>query len=56
MKACAFFGNRYSDYSVKEPLKEAITRLICDSYDIFYVGNHGNFDTLVLETLKENSL
>ncbi len=53
MYSCTFFGNRYCEETVKEPLKIAVKSLIKQSYDTFYVGNHGKFDSLVLEVLQE---
>ena len=51
---CTFFGHRNTPNSVKDKLREAIINLIeiCE-VDMFYVGNHGNFDRMAFEILKE---
>ena len=53
MQACTFFGNRNCNPKIRTQLKESIISLIKNSYDTFYVGNHGDFDLLVLSVLKE---
>ncbi len=51
---CTFFGHKDTDTRIKEQLKEVLTDLIVDHQaDLFYVGNHGNFDSIVRITLKE---
>ena len=50
---CTFFGHRDTPYSVREKLKETIIDLIKNmGVDMFYVGNHGNFDRMVIGILK----
>ena len=51
---CTFFGHKDTPYEVKEKIRETIIRLIEEkNVTDFYVGNHGNFDRLVLSVLKE---
>ena len=51
---CCFFGHRDTDPSIREPLKQAIEALIISrKADHFYVGDHGNFDRMVYDVLKE---
>ena len=50
---CTFFGHRNTPDSVKEKLKKTIIDLIDNKgVDMFYVGNHGNFDRMVISILK----
>ena len=53
---CIFFGHKDTPYEVKDKLRETIVKLI-EKQDVtnFYVGNHGNFDRMVLSVLKELS-
>ena len=53
---CIFFGHKDTPYEVKEKLRETIVNLI-EKQEVtnFYVGNHGNFDRMVLSVLKELS-
>lgn len=54
MSACTFFGHRDCPDSVKPELLAAIESLITEkNIHIFYVGNHGNFDRLVISVLNE---
>ena len=56
MKACTFFGHRDSDLGIRQMLKETIERLITENgVYLFYVGNHGNFDRMALQALRELS-
>lgn len=51
---CCFFGHRDTVPTMREPLKQAIETLIKSGRaDHFYVGNHGNFDNMVYDVLKE---
>lgn len=51
---CTFFGHRDCLYDVMIELKEVIIDLIENKkVDIFYIGNHGNFDLYVYQALKE---
>ena len=51
---CTFFGHKDTPYEVKDKIRETIIRLIEEkNVTDFYVGNHGNFDKMVLSVLKE---
>lgn len=54
MNACTFFGHKDAPPNLKPALKEKITELI-EQHDVsvFYVGNHGQFDSMALSSLKE---
>ncbi len=50
---CTFFGHRDAPNEIKEVLKETIIDLIENkNVDMFYVGNHGVFDSMVTNVLK----
>ena len=54
MKACTFFGHRDCPQSIQAKLREVLVDLIANhDVDTFYVGNHGQFDTLVHHTLRQ---
>ena len=54
MPVCTFFGHRDCSENVKLSLYSTIENmLVSNNVHIFYVGNHGNFDRLVLSVLKE---
>lgn len=54
MAACTFFGHRDCPDSVKLELLSVIENLITEkNVRTFYMGNHGNFDHLVISILKE---
>lgn len=50
---CSFFGHRYIDEAIAAPLKNALTNLIANNVDTFLVGHQGDFDRLVLRTLRQ---
>lgn len=50
---CSFFGHRYIDEAIAAPLKNALTNLIAINVDTFLVGHQGDFDRLVLRTLRQ---
>ncbi len=51
---CTFFGHRDCPERIRPELKRAITELIeTKGVNVFYVGNHGAFDTMALSVLKE---
>ena len=53
---CTFFGHKDTPYDIKDKLRETITKMIEEKgVTSFYVGNHGNFDKMVLSELKELS-
>ena len=54
MAACTFFGHGNSPERIRAKLRETITALILDkNVDMFYVGNHGHFDSMVRSILRE---
>lgn len=54
MKACTFFGHSDCPQTIQPKLREALVDLITNhDVDTFYVGNHGQFDTLVHHTLRQ---
>ena len=54
MVACTFFGHRDCPDTVKPKLREVLVNLITNhGVDTFYVGNQGQFDTIVRATLRE---
>ncbi len=51
---CTFFGHRNCPTTVARQLKNLLEELIIKNTKIkFYVGNNGNFDSIVYNTLKE---
>lgn len=51
---CTFFGHRDCSEAVTQELYTAIERIIVENNcRLFYVGNHGNFDSLVSKVLFE---
>ena len=53
MKACTFFGHRELYENLESVLFQAIKNLIVhENVDTFYVGNQGQFDSLVHRVLK----
>lgn len=53
MKICTFFGHRNCPSNIAPLLDEVITDLILtDAVTMFYVGNQGQFDSMVRNTLK----
>lgn len=53
MATCTFFGHRDAPDKSKEALRETIIELIeNENVNLFYVGNNGNFDRMVLKILK----
>ena len=54
MPACTFFGHRDSPETVKPKLRKVLVDLITNhGVDMFYVGNHGQFDAIVRSVLRE---
>ena len=49
---CTFFGHRDCSNTIKSKLFEAIKHQIQQGTLKFYVGNHGNFDAMVLSCLR----
>ena len=50
---CTFFGHKDCSNSIKPKLIKIIKEQIKLGTTCFYVGNHGNFDTLALSCLRE---
>ena len=54
MATCTFFGHRDCPETIKPKLRSAIIDLIENhNVDMFYVGNHGQFDAMVRSALKK---
>lgn len=54
MAACTFFGHHDCPEYIRPKLRETIVDLIRnENVDLFYVGNHGSFDSIVRSTLRE---
>lgn len=51
---CSFFGHRDTPEYIYPVLYKTILNLICN-YNIttYYVGNHGNFDNMVIKALTD---
>lgn len=57
MKTCCFFGHADTSDKIKPRLINEIEKLIInENVEQFYVGNHGNFDAIVLNALKKIKL
>ncbi len=53
MATCTFFGHADTSEEILPLLQREIVKLIENhGVSCFYVGNHGNFDRLVIRTLK----
>ena len=56
MSVCTFFGHSYCPEAVKPRLRETLVDLIeTQGVDVFYVGNHGDFDRMTRSLLRELS-
>lgn len=54
MAACTFFGHHDCPEYIRPKLRETIIDLILnENVDMFYVGNHGHFDSMVRSILRE---
>ena len=54
MVSCTFFGHRDCPDSIKPQLRDLLIDLIANhDVDMFYVGNQGQFDTIVRSVLRE---
>ena len=54
MASCTFFGHRDCPETIKPKLRATIIDLIENhNVDMFYVGNHGQFDAMVRSALKK---
>ena len=57
MKTCTFLGHRDTKEEIEEKLSREIERLIVEEkVNLFYVGNQGNFDKMVIRLLEEYKL
>ena len=52
---CTFFGHRDAPSKMEGTIRETIERLISEGVTCFYVGNNGNFDSMVHRQLKQLS-
>ncbi len=53
---CTFFGHRYIPQKIEPTLRSTLIDLIeLHGVDLFYVGNHGEFDAMVRRVLRELS-
>lgn len=53
MAICTFFGHRDTPEKIEPILRSTLIDLIENrNVDLFYVGNHGNFDHIVRKNLK----
>lgn len=51
---CTFFGNRDTSSNIQPQLQAILEELIRNNgADKFYVGNNGNYDSIVLNTLRK---
>lgn len=56
MKICTFFGHRSCPSDIEPSLRTVLVNLIEEhNISLFYVGNQGKFDYIVIETLTELS-
>lgn len=53
---CTFFGHRDAPSKIEGTIRETIERLILEGATCFYVGNNGNFDSMVHRQLKQLSI
>ena len=52
--SCTFFGHRDCSEEIIPKLHAVIEKLITENgCNVFYVGNHGNFDRYVSRVLEE---
>ena len=53
---CTFFGHRYVPQKIEPTLRSTLIDLIeLHGVDLFYVGNHGEFDAMVRRVLRQLS-
>ena len=53
---CTFFGHRFVPQKIEPTLRSTLIDLIENhGVDLFYVGNHGDFDAMVRRVLRELS-
>lgn len=49
---CTFFGNKDAPETIRPMLEETINRLVTAGVDLFFLGNQGNFDRLILDVIR----
>ncbi len=52
MKSCTFFGHRYVSGKIEDVLTPLLISLIENNVSVFYVGSQGDFDHIVIKSLK----
>lgn len=53
MAICTFFGHRDTPKEIEPILRSTLIDLIENkNVDLFYVGNHGNFDSMIRKNIK----
>lgn len=53
---CTFFGHNDTPYNIRDKLKDTLIDLIENrGANLFYVGDHGNFDRAAISVLRELS-
>ena len=51
---CTFIGHRDAPWNLREKLESVITDLIVNKkVDLFYMGNHGNFDRMAYQVVRK---
>ena len=51
---CTFFGHRFVPQKIEPTLRSTLIDLIENhGVDLFYVGNHGDFDAMVHRVLRD---
>ena len=51
-----FFGHADAPHTITEPLTALLRELIQQGADVFYIGNHGDFDHIVTKILGQLKL
>ena len=54
-KIGVFFGHRDAPDTLRVQIEATILHLLNDGISCFYVGNHGRFDSMVMQALKQIS-
>ena len=52
---CTFFGHKDTPKEIEPTLRSTLIDLIEKNVNVFYVGNNGNFDTMVRRQLEDLS-
>ena len=54
MRSCMLIGHRDVPCGIEQVLRETVLKLIrTEGAEVFYVGNHGNFDAMAWRTLTQ---